>query len=217
RAPAAGASGALCGILAALIVWVFINRGHLPPQIASAWMRSLTINAVLIIGISLLPGISAAGHLGGAVGGAVFTLPFLWERYRTGWRRWVGLAGMLLAPVLAVTVAVGATQFTHGLRIRLQEAEEAAISSLTHYALPFLQKGNVFDDPVAVQDALRDFADTESKLQSALAAFDNFLNPIRDPRVRDMLSSWLDFYQAFSAALQSGQWAVQTHNDLLPK
>src|SRR5262249_43528764 len=93
----AGASGALCGLLAANIVWLFFKRSHLPPNVAAAWMRNLVINAVLIIGISLIPGISAAGHFGGAVGGAVFTLPFLWERYRQGWGRWLGLAGLVMA------------------------------------------------------------------------------------------------------------------------
>src|SRR5262249_2902427 len=186
----AGASGALCGLLAANIVWLFFKRAHLPPNIAASWMRNLVINAVLIIGISLIPGVSAAVHCGGAVGGAGFTLPFLWERYRQGWRRWFGLAGMILAPVLAVAVAVFAIQFLLAFQTRVRDAQQAALSSFSHYAWPFLKKDNIFDDPVAVQDALRDFADTESKLKSALAACDSFLNPNRDPRTRDILSSW---------------------------
>src|SRR5262249_18657948 len=35
----AGASGALCGLLAANIVWLFFKRAHLPPNIAASWMR----------------------------------------------------------------------------------------------------------------------------------------------------------------------------------
>src|SRR5262245_25624446 len=59
RTPAlvAGASGALCGLLAANIVWLFFKRGHLPPDLAARWMRNLMINALLLIGISLIPGI----------------------------------------------------------------------------------------------------------------------------------------------------------------
>src|SRR6516225_648379 len=66
-----GASGALCGLLASMVVWVLLNRPYLPPQYVSAWLRNLTINIVLIVFISMMPGISAAGHFGGGLAGAV--------------------------------------------------------------------------------------------------------------------------------------------------
>src|SRR5262249_42970112 len=59
---AVGASGALCGILAALPAWVVLNRPYLPPALASELLRRSLLNIVLIVIISILPGVSAAGH-----------------------------------------------------------------------------------------------------------------------------------------------------------
>src|SRR5262249_33425913 len=67
----AGASGALCGLIAAEAVWLLFYRGLLPPRLVSEQWRGLIITGVLITVISMLPGISGAGHLGGAVTGAV--------------------------------------------------------------------------------------------------------------------------------------------------
>ena len=69
--PLAGASGGLCGQMAALVVWFAVNRHRLPGPIATSMQRGLIINAVLIIGISMVPGVSGLAHLGGALGGAL--------------------------------------------------------------------------------------------------------------------------------------------------
>lgn len=66
-----GASGGICGLLGAMGAWLVINRNHLPPEVRRGWTRALVINAILIGAISLIPGVSALGHLGGAVGGAL--------------------------------------------------------------------------------------------------------------------------------------------------
>src|SRR5262249_12023081 len=46
---AVGASGALCGLLAGMGVWVLLNRPYLPAQGVSAFFRSLMINVMLIV------------------------------------------------------------------------------------------------------------------------------------------------------------------------
>ncbi len=66
-----GASGGICGLLGAMGAWLIINRNHLPAEVRRGWTRALVINAILIGGISLIPGVSALGHLGGALGGAL--------------------------------------------------------------------------------------------------------------------------------------------------
>lgn len=66
-----GASGGICGLLGAMGAWLIINRNHLPADVRRGWTRALVINGILIGAMSLIPGISAMGHLGGALGGAM--------------------------------------------------------------------------------------------------------------------------------------------------
>jgi rhomboid protease GluP len=65
----AGASGALSGLFASMLAWFYLNRQHIPPQLLQDWSRTLAINAFILIGISMVPGVSWQGHLGGAIGG----------------------------------------------------------------------------------------------------------------------------------------------------
>ncbi len=101
-----GASGALCGILASMGVWVMLNRPYLPPTIASSWMRSIIINVFLITIISLFPGVSWAGHLGGAIAGAIIAVPLVYSRFGRGAQSWLGTAGAFAVPVAGLLLAV---------------------------------------------------------------------------------------------------------------
>jgi membrane associated rhomboid family serine protease len=100
----AGASGALCGMLTSMAVWVWLNRPYLPPRVVSAWMRNITMNIFLIALISLVPGVSWTGHLGGAVGGAVVAVPLLYTRFGRGAQRWLGWVGVAAVPLLALAL-----------------------------------------------------------------------------------------------------------------
>jgi rhomboid protease GluP len=64
-----GASGAICGIVGAAVSWVWLNRGFLPPAFVGQLFRAFRNAAIFIVFFSLLPGVSAAGHFGGAVTG----------------------------------------------------------------------------------------------------------------------------------------------------
>ena len=68
---AIGASGAVCGLLAAALLLAF--RGT-PGRMSDAdrrLRRALVICLVAVVAISLAPGVSLAGHLGGLAGGAL--------------------------------------------------------------------------------------------------------------------------------------------------
>jgi membrane associated rhomboid family serine protease len=97
-----GASGALCGIFAAEGAWVYLNRRFLPPQLVSLWRSNLLQNLVLIVFISLLPGISGAGHLGGAVVGVIAAVLLHYQRFGRGALRWLALAGVVALLPLCV-------------------------------------------------------------------------------------------------------------------
>jgi membrane associated rhomboid family serine protease len=98
----AGASGAVCGLLGSIGVWFLLNRSHMPPEIASRGLRNVMINVVLVVGISLMPGVSKGGHLGGAIAGAATAVALHVFRYSPGMVRWLGLAALPLIPVASV-------------------------------------------------------------------------------------------------------------------
>jgi rhomboid protease GluP len=107
-----GASGALCGLLASLGVWVLLNREYLPPALASTLSRNVTINLVLIGIMSfVIPNVSWEGHLGGALGGALASFPLQWSRHGASWPvRILGFAGTLLVAVFFVALVIARSE-----------------------------------------------------------------------------------------------------------
>ncbi|HWE10760.1 MAG TPA: rhomboid family intramembrane serine protease [Solirubrobacteraceae bacterium] len=105
--PTVGASGALFGILGALMV-VAYYRG------ISIWQSGLALTLIINIVFSLtLAGISIGGHLGGFVGGAICG----WLIVQVGERRnmqAVAIAGCIVVGVISVLAAV-AVAGSHGL------------------------------------------------------------------------------------------------------
>jgi membrane associated rhomboid family serine protease len=99
-----GASGALCGVLAALSAWVYLNRNYLPKRLLQDWRGSLTSSVIMIVLISMVPGVSAAGHAGGALVGLIAAVLLHFHRYATGWVATSSLLGLLLLPVACVAV-----------------------------------------------------------------------------------------------------------------
>jgi membrane associated rhomboid family serine protease len=95
----AGASGAICGLLGAITVWFLLNRSYMPPELASRGLRSIMLNAILLVVISMVPGISWSGHLGGAIAGAAAAVLLHYQRYGAGLVRWLALAALPLIPV----------------------------------------------------------------------------------------------------------------------
>ncbi len=100
RVVMAGALGAICGVLGAEAVWVLCNGRHLPRSLARELRRNLLINGVLITFISLMPGVSWQGHLGGAVIGAVVALVMQVQRFGPSPWRWGILAALIPLPWL---------------------------------------------------------------------------------------------------------------------
>lgn len=97
-----GASGSLCGLLTSMLVWRVGNSAHLPADYPP--LKLILFDLVLITFISFWPGISWAGHLGGAVAGALLGVPLLWLRFGTATQRWLGLAGVVAVPLLFLLV-----------------------------------------------------------------------------------------------------------------
>jgi rhomboid protease GluP len=66
-----GASGAICGVFAAVGVWFFLNGKYLPRGMARRGRSQIVTTVILMVFISLIPGVSGYGHLGGAVAGGL--------------------------------------------------------------------------------------------------------------------------------------------------
>jgi membrane associated rhomboid family serine protease len=96
-----GASGALCGILAAEGVWIFLNARHLPRAMARRGRSQFITTVVLIVFISLIPGVSGWAHLGGAVTGAAAGLILHYQRFGPTLVCWLGLLALLPLPWLS--------------------------------------------------------------------------------------------------------------------
>ena len=95
QSPIAGASGAVFGILGAMLILEWQVTGSLAGQ-AMTW---IAINLVISFAI---PGISWGGHIGGLIGGILVTLTFArWGRGHAAYGR-LGLPGGLGLTVVAV-------------------------------------------------------------------------------------------------------------------
>ena len=95
----AGDSTSLYGLFAAIIILRYATRN---PYIQQLGQSYLTLFVVNIIGSVLIPGISLAGHIGGAVGGASLAVIFPVR----GERRMYSASQRLVALVLFVGLSV---------------------------------------------------------------------------------------------------------------
>ena len=96
---AAGASTSLYGLFAAIIVLRYTTRSPYIQQLGQSYLTLFVIN---IIGSVLIPGISLAGHIGGAVGGAFLAVifPVKWEK------RMFSISQRIGATLLFVALAI---------------------------------------------------------------------------------------------------------------
>jgi membrane associated rhomboid family serine protease len=218
----AGASGALCGILASMATWVFLNRPYLPAGMASDWMRRIVINAILIACISAVPGVSAAGHFGGAVAGLVAAAPLTYSRFGEGTQRWLGLLGFLAVPAAAllwvqqsvpVRTEVDRARAVYGPVV--QQAAHLALVTYNDDVVPASNKA-MNEHAIAAdaaQAALARVVEAQRELQKVsqqLAEAPEY----DDARInqglklaKEYMDTWIEFFARFRRSLDShGAW-----------
>jgi membrane associated rhomboid family serine protease len=91
-----GASGAIYGIMGALLILEWLSTGSFAGQA----MGLIALNLALTVAI---PNISLGGHLGGLVGGIAAT--YALAHFRTSRQRWLGPVAAVLVAVVAVVIA----------------------------------------------------------------------------------------------------------------
>lgn len=122
----AGASGALWGMLAGVVVWVVRFRRHLPPDFTREFARKLPIALVINVGISFLPGVSAEAHLGGAVAGGLVAWSIAKGHPRPRLTAVAGIGFTLLLTLLVFASAVRWSDDWKVLKERERERRQIA-------------------------------------------------------------------------------------------
>jgi hypothetical protein len=124
----AGASGAIWGILVALVMWLWLNWDELSQDQAQFWIRRLLLVLALNLALSFGPGISWLGHLAGGFTGGLLLIALHWSLRRQ-------IRGPLLILLLIVLLGgilpVGTKSFTSWkeLKDRVQSQKERRIRS----------------------------------------------------------------------------------------
>jgi membrane associated rhomboid family serine protease len=124
---AAGASGAIWGLMSGLAVLIFVHRSALPPQVAGSILRQLGFWIILNVLITLnIPMLSKGAHFGGGIAGAILAVPVDYLRYGRGMQRWLAVVVILLVPTLAFGMAYRSLERMAALRGQPESAEDHA-------------------------------------------------------------------------------------------
>jgi membrane associated rhomboid family serine protease len=221
-----GASGAVCGIFAAEAVWAYYHREFLNPRIFSAWQRNFVINLVLLTFISFFPGVSWAGHLGGAIAGLIVGLCFSYSQAQVGVRQWAALVGVILVPVVSIALLVR-TMNTSGAWHEVREEVERkeinaylpglhsvelkALSTYSKEVEPLLElrasrrKSQDVDRAVEnLDDNLRELQGQVDSLQKRGSFSSSFVENARQVRLQ-LAAAWIKLLKLSKECLQKGE------------
>jgi membrane associated rhomboid family serine protease len=207
-----GASGALCGVLAAEGAWFYLNGRHLPRDLASRGRSQFWTNIVLMVCISMLPGIGGWAHLGGAIGGAAAGIVLHFQRFSLGLFRIVGLLALIPIPWYAYTNL-------QEIRGKSKAWQEAELLVFENDVLPKFgktmratrsaqiqmdlveERHAVRRDPEEVAAAIQK-ADEQIRALSELLAVLRKAGPYRNEQVEKARQTAMEYAQASEAVFQ---------------
>jgi membrane associated rhomboid family serine protease len=229
--PPIGASGAVCAIFASWAVWFFYNRQHLPPPLFFAWQRNFLVNVVLLVFISLFPGVSWEGHLGGAIAGFALALWFSLFQSQLGWRRWLNVVGIILIPALSIGFLVRTMHSSSEWRqvrqrterrkmneylAQIDSLEQRAIDSYNQEVIPILELRPGDRDSQETNKAASHLNDSISELTKSaetLRQCGPFETPFVERRRQlqlQLLEAEVSFFESNVRCLELGdQWTEE--------
>jgi membrane associated rhomboid family serine protease len=195
-----GSSGALCGLIAAEAVFVWLNRTHLSRETMAQWQRGLIGIVLLNVLFSMDPRVSWGAHLGGAVVGLVAGGLLHYQRFGPPVGRWAALLGLGVLPVVCVATVYRAP----GVADEMQKRREIAdfnirvvpevqhvyrVTSLVcfEHADPLVRQPPIFREADQVRSALAALATLAEEQEAAgrlLAATGPYVTPqLEDARL----------------------------------
>jgi rhomboid protease GluP len=166
----AGASGALWGVMASEAAWLVINYSHLPPAEVRAWLNQIFFTLLLNLGVSMLPGVSAAAHLGGGLAG-ILAAPLLQaHRFGPPSRRSAATVLLALLPSLFILGLSLGMEYDHRLQPFLADTYREQLDERLGKLAPTLDALEPQAEKVHLQEsAKRDPAEV-AKLRERLQA-----------------------------------------------
>jgi hypothetical protein len=114
-------------MVGALAAFVWLNRQHLGGELTAAWRRNLTQILIMTVLISLMPGVSWEGHLGGAVVGLAAGALLNYQRFGTAAQRWAAVLGLLVLAAVCVGAVYRSPAVARLREAWIGEAERQAI------------------------------------------------------------------------------------------
>ncbi len=93
-----GASGAICGVMAADIVWILLYGRYLPKNMARAGRTQMVTSLFMLAFFSMLPGVGWQAHLGGVIVGAAAALALHFQRFGSTLSRVLGIVALMALP-----------------------------------------------------------------------------------------------------------------------
>ena len=134
---AAGASGAVFGLLGAFTTFVFFRKDVLPQPVPRPLRNGVLATLVLNVVISFIPGIDMAAHAGGFLTGALMAFS-LGKKEPAASERTRAASGLRLAVLTIVILGVGVTSFGQraDLTLALPEASRDHLVGALRLPIP---------------------------------------------------------------------------------
>jgi rhomboid protease GluP len=181
----AGASGGICGLLAAEGVWFLFNRRYLPRALLRQARTVFLVNLVLLIFISSFKNVSGWGHFGGAAAGALAAMLLHLQRFGPPLWRWLAIAGFIPMvwygqyAIEQARLTNPAWQEVEGKHVRTVVYREVQRVTKKAYAVyrekiqPLLEKHPTRRDPAQVEAAMPTLAEQQQELNSVAEQLDH--------------------------------------------
>jgi membrane associated rhomboid family serine protease len=203
----AGASGALCGVLAAEAVWVLLNGRFLPREVLRQARTNMVSNGLLIVLISLFAGVSGLGHLGGAVAGAATALLLNVQRFSRAPLNLLATVALLALPWAAYIPIdrqrvlnpawheLEALDFKRTYKPRIRDTIKAGDRMIKDTVRPLLEMHPTRRDKAAIEGAGIALSKQQEEL-NALAKHLRQAGPFRDALTEEARSTALNYCDA---------------------
>lgn len=213
----AGASGAIWGVMSALLALVVAYRSALPPrvylQVRSQLVMVILLNVYLTFSVA---NISKGGHFGGGIAGLLLAIPIDYMRVGRGLQRAFGLLFTIAVPVLAFALVFRTVDRTPELERRareieqerfsrsyLQRIDDTSNSAIKSYqkSLQLLNTNAQRRAPAEVEQTVKEFQERRDELHQVI---DSLMqrDPFTQPRVEKQRQVAIEYLQALDELLE---------------